>query len=84
MSRTRSAAGTATTATAAGRWNSADRPFAVGARVKHPEWGRGAVQTYEEGDRIVVLFETAGYKTLSLALVADHHLLRPVDNSRAS
>jgi ATP-dependent DNA helicase RecQ len=43
--------------------------------VKHPEWGRGTVQTYEEGDRIVVLFETAGYKTLALGLVEGHHLL---------
>ena len=55
-----------------------DRPFAVGSPVKHPEWGRGTVQTYEEGDRVVVLFDTAGYKTLALGLVEDHHLLTPV------
>ena len=61
-----------------GSVDSADRPFAVGTQVKHPEWGRGAVQTYEEGDRIVVLFDTAGYKTLSLTLVADHQLLTAV------
>jgi ATP-dependent DNA helicase RecQ len=57
--------------------DSDDRPFAVGTSVTHPEWGRGTVQTYEEGDRIVVLFETAGYKTLALALVEEHRLLRP-------
>jgi ATP-dependent DNA helicase RecQ len=55
-----------------------DRPFPVGSQVTHPEWGRGTVQTYEEGDRIVVLFDTAGYKTLSLDLVEGHHLLKPV------
>ena len=57
--------------------DSADRPFSVGAAVTHPEWGRGTVQTYEEGDRIVVLFETVGYRTLALDVVAGHHLLRP-------
>jgi ATP-dependent DNA helicase RecQ len=57
--------------------DSADRPFAVGAPVTHPEWGRGTVQTYEEGDRIVVLFDAAGYKTLALELVEDQRLLRP-------
>jgi ATP-dependent DNA helicase RecQ len=57
--------------------DSADRPFAVGSPVTHRQWGRGTVQTYEEGDRIVVLFDTAGYKTLSLDLVENHHLLTP-------
>jgi ATP-dependent DNA helicase RecQ len=55
--------------------DSADRPFAVGAKVRHPEWGRGTVSTYEEGDRIVVLFDTAGYKTLSLQVVEGQNLL---------
>ena len=58
--------------------DSDDRPFAVGQRVRHPDWGDGTVQTYEEGDRVVVLFDAAGYKTLSLQVVAGHHLLRPV------
>jgi ATP-dependent DNA helicase RecQ len=58
--------------------DSADRPYAVGSAVKHPEWGRGTVQTYEEGDRVVVLFDTAGYKTLALTLVETHRLLRAV------
>jgi ATP-dependent DNA helicase RecQ len=58
--------------------DSDDRPFPVGSKVKHPEWGRGTVQTYEEGDRIVVLFQTVGYKTLSLTLVEGHHLLTAV------
>jgi len=57
--------------------DSDDRPFPVGSAVTHPEWGRGTVQTYEEGDRLVVLFDVAGYKTLSLDVVEGHHLLRP-------
>ncbi len=61
-----------------GSVDSSDRPFGVGAKVKHPEWGRGTVQTYEEGDRIVVLFETVGYKTLSLTVVEGSHLLTAV------
>jgi ATP-dependent DNA helicase RecQ len=56
--------------------DSDDRPFPVGSAVTHAEWGRGTVQTYEEGDRVVVLFDTAGYKTLALDLVEGHHLLR--------
>jgi ATP-dependent DNA helicase RecQ len=59
--------------------DSADRPFPVGSAVTHPEWGRGTVQTYEEGDRVVVLFDTVGYKTLALTLVEDHHLLTPAE-----
>ncbi len=51
-------------------------PFAVGSRVEHPEWGAGDVQRYDEG-RVVVLFETVGYRTLDLELVAAGDLLRP-------
>jgi hypothetical protein len=31
-----------------------------------------------DGDQIVVLFDDAGYKTLSLDLVREHALLEPV------
>jgi ATP-dependent DNA helicase RecQ len=51
-------------------------PFAVGSRVEHPEWGAGDVQRYEDG-RVVVLFETVGYRTLDLELVAEGDLLKP-------
>jgi len=57
--------------------DSDDRPFAVGQRVRHPDWGDGTVQTYEEGDRVVVLFDAAGYKTLVLSVVEEQHLLEP-------
>jgi ATP-dependent DNA helicase RecQ len=51
-----------------------DGPFPVGARVRHKSWGEGAVQRYEPG-RVVVLFDTVGYKTLSLDVVEDADLL---------
>jgi ATP-dependent DNA helicase RecQ len=48
--------------------------FALGSVVKHPEWGLGTVQRYE-ADRIVVLFETEGYRTLELETVLRRRLL---------
>jgi ATP-dependent DNA helicase RecQ len=52
----------------------ADRPYPIGSTVAHPEWGRGTVSHYE-GDRIVVLFVDAGYRTLALTLVREKGLL---------
>jgi ATP-dependent DNA helicase RecQ len=49
-------------------------PFPVGSRVHHEEWGEGVVQRYD-GDHIVVLFESVGYRTLSVELVAERELL---------
>src|SRR4029078_3716203 len=54
--------------------SAADRPFAVGARVEHAEWGKGAVQRYD-GDQMTVLFAAVGYKPLSVALVVEGGLL---------
>jgi ATP-dependent DNA helicase RecQ len=52
-----------------------DRPFDVGATVTHTEWGPGEVQRYD-GDRVTVLFESVGYRTLGLDLVSEKGLLR--------
>jgi ATP-dependent DNA helicase RecQ len=52
-----------------------DTPFPVGTPVEHSEWGNGMVMRVEE-DRVVVLFDEVGYKTLGLAAVTQHHLLR--------
>jgi len=52
-------------------------PFELGSRVRHERWGEGAVQRYE-GDKMVVLFDRAGYKTLAVELVVDRGLLEPV------
>jgi ATP-dependent DNA helicase RecQ len=55
-----------------------DRPFAVGAAVRHAEWGPGVVQRYG-GERMTVLFEDAGYRTLGVDLVVERELLTPED-----
>ena len=49
-------------------------PFPLGARVAHAEWGDGAVQRYE-GDKMVVLFDDVGYKTLDVGIVVERDLL---------
>jgi ATP-dependent DNA helicase RecQ len=51
-------------------------PFPVDSRVRHNEWGEGTVLRYED-DRVVVLFEQVGYKTLDLGLVRRRRLLAP-------
>jgi ATP-dependent DNA helicase RecQ len=53
-----------------------ETPFEVGSTVRHAEWGVGAVQRYE-ADKMVVLFDDVGYKTLSVELVVAHELLEP-------
>jgi ATP-dependent DNA helicase RecQ len=54
----------------------AELPFELGARVSHGEWGEGVVQRYE-GDKMVVLFDEVGYKTLAVELVEERGLLEP-------
>ncbi|WP_159794633.1 RecQ family ATP-dependent DNA helicase [Puerhibacterium puerhi] len=56
--------------------DAADRPFAVGTGVVHREFGPGTVMGYEADDRVTVLFEAHGYRTLALAVV-EHGLLEP-------
>ncbi|MEA2248574.1 MAG: ATP-dependent helicase RecQ [Solirubrobacteraceae bacterium] len=53
-----------------------DAPFALGARVAHPEWGEGVVQRYDGDRAVVVLFDDVGYKTLALDVVIERALLR--------
>jgi ATP-dependent DNA helicase RecQ len=52
-----------------------ERPFEVGATVTHSEWGSGEVQRYDD-NRVVVLFESVGYRTLDLELVEEKGLLQ--------
>jgi ATP-dependent DNA helicase RecQ len=52
-----------------------DVPFPVETAVEHSEWGPGVVMRIED-DRIVVLFDQVGYKTLALAAVQENDLLR--------
>jgi ATP-dependent DNA helicase RecQ len=51
-------------------------PFPVETPVEHSEWGPGVVMRVED-DRLVVLFDEVGYKTLGLAAVTGNGLLRP-------
>ena len=52
-------------------------PFPVNSRVVHAKWGEGLVQRYE-GDKMVVLFDEVGYKTLGVDLVVERGLLDAV------
>ncbi|MGY1858478.1 RecQ family ATP-dependent DNA helicase [Modestobacter sp. SYSU DS0290] len=51
-----------------------DAPFPVNSAVRHPEWGHGVVMSVEP-DRLTVLFDQEGYKTLAAAAVESNHLL---------
>ena len=48
------------------------------SRVEHEDFGPGVVTDVED-DRVTVLFEDVGYRTLSLSVVDDEGLLRVVD-----
>jgi ATP-dependent DNA helicase RecQ len=53
----------------------ADRgPFPLHSSVRHAEWGVGLVLSYES-DKMTVLFDDVGYKTLSVPVVRDQGLL---------
>ncbi|MGI5224392.1 RecQ family ATP-dependent DNA helicase [Actinoallomurus iriomotensis] len=63
----------------------ADTPFPMHSQVVHASWGAGTVMR-EEPDRITVLFEEIGYKTLSLDAVQRDSLLtlaEPVAGGRS-
>jgi ATP-dependent DNA helicase RecQ len=57
--------------------DTASSPYPLQSKVAHATWGEGVVMRYE-GDRIVVLFEEVGYRTLSLDAVAARGLLEAV------
>ena len=48
----------------------------MGMRVEHQEWGRGVVIS-EDGERLTVFFDEAGYKELLTEAVVDGHILTP-------
>jgi ATP-dependent DNA helicase RecQ len=53
--------------------------FALNTRVRHVEWGDGIVMR-GEADRVTVLFDQVGYRTLSLDTVAEQDLLTTVED----
>jgi ATP-dependent DNA helicase RecQ len=48
--------------------------FAVGDRVRHPEWAEGTVQRVES-DRLTIVFDSVGYKALLAGDVEERGLL---------
>jgi ATP-dependent DNA helicase RecQ len=62
---------------------SSDSSFEVGAEVEHVEFGPGHV-TDVETDRVRVLFDQVGYRTLSRQVVEDQDLLVERDTGRAA
>ncbi|MEO3928074.1 RecQ family ATP-dependent DNA helicase [Micromonosporaceae bacterium B7E4] len=57
----------------------AKEPFPVHSAVRHTEWGSGMVLGYED-DRMTVLFDEVGYKTLSVPVVSEQGLLELTDD----
>lgn len=56
-----------------------DVPYPLRSRVRHGKFGDGIVMGYEgDPDRVTVLFDEAGYRTLALDAVREHRLLEPV------
>jgi ATP-dependent DNA helicase RecQ len=53
-----------------------DDRFPLQSAVVHSEWGAGIVMSVDD-DRLTVLFELQGYKTLSRDAVEEQDLLRP-------
>jgi ATP-dependent DNA helicase RecQ len=52
----------------------AQHPFPVNSAVNHAQWGAGLVMGYAD-DRMTVLFDDVGYKTLSVPVVMKQGLL---------
>lgn len=55
--------------------DAAAHPFALNSRVVHKTWAEGLVMRYE-GDKMVILFDEVGYKTLGIDLVRQRGLLK--------
>jgi ATP-dependent DNA helicase RecQ len=49
-------------------------PYPLNSRVAHREWGDGTVMRYE-GDKMTVLFDSVGYRSLAVPIVLERGLL---------
>jgi ATP-dependent DNA helicase RecQ len=58
--------------------DSDSKPFPLNSRVVHSSWGEGVVMRYE-GDKMVILFDEVGYKTLGVDFVRHRGLLKSLD-----
>ncbi len=54
-----------------------NQPFPLNAYVVHTHFGKGHVMRYE-GDRMVILFDSVGYKTLAVDLTIQQGLLKQI------
>ncbi len=54
------------------------KPYKLSSRILHRSWGEGTVMRYE-GDKIVILFEQVGYKTISLEAALLRGLLQRIE-----
>ncbi len=63
---------------AAGVWATGEQPFPVHSTVQHPVWGAGTVLRYE-AEKMTLLFDEVGYKTLSVPVVQENNLLTALD-----
>ncbi|HEY9696252.1 MAG TPA: ATP-dependent DNA helicase RecQ [Trichocoleus sp.] len=53
-------------------------PFPINRQVVHKSWGIGTVMRYE-GDKVVVLFDRVGYKTIGVQIAVFRRLLTLLD-----
>jgi ATP-dependent DNA helicase RecQ len=51
-----------------------DSAFPINSSVQHRQWGHGIIMSVEQ-DRLTVLFDQVGYKTLARSAIADQDLL---------
>lgn len=68
------AGGTASDPATVRALDEAEARYPTAARVHHREWGAGTVMSHET-DRVTVLFDEVGYRTLSLELLREDSLL---------
>ena len=54
------------------------KPYPINSQVIHKSWGEGTVMRYE-ADKVVILFEQVGYKTISTMTAVLRGLLRRVN-----
>jgi ATP-dependent DNA helicase RecQ len=57
-----------------------EHAYLPGVRVRHDQWGQGEVMSEGDG-KITILFQSVGYRTLSLAVVTDKQLLVALPDS---
>jgi len=72
--RADASAGAVRTAETVARATADNHTYLPGVRVSHDQWGKGEVMSEGDG-KITILFESVGYRTLSLAVVTDRQLL---------